>query len=44
MCSVFASADAFFFLLALAAPRARGPGDADAAHQAPGLLMKEVGT
>jgi hypothetical protein len=38
------SADAFFFLLALAAPRARGPSDADAAPQAPELLMTEVGT
>jgi hypothetical protein len=38
------SADAFFFLLALAAPRARGPDDADATHQAPALLMTEVRT
>jgi hypothetical protein len=36
------SADAFFFLLALAAPRARGPDDADVAHQAPELVMTEV--
>jgi hypothetical protein len=38
------SADAFFFLLALAAPRARRPDDADAAGQAPELLMTEVRT
>src|SRR6266700_3475464 len=38
------SADDFFFLLALAAPRGRPPDDADAEHRTPELVMTEVGT
>jgi len=38
------SADDFFFLLALAAPRGRPLDDADAEHRTPQLVMTEVGT
>jgi hypothetical protein len=38
------SADDFFFLLALAAPRARRPGDAGAQHRARELVATEAGT
>jgi hypothetical protein len=38
------SADDFFFLLALAAPRGRSPDAADAEHRTPELVMTEVGS
>src|SRR5205823_2561055 len=38
------SADDFFFLLALAAPRGRPPDAADAEHRTPELVMTEVGS